>query len=318
MSSDRSELVNGVKSILNHTGFFIADLHSAPSISFDLIARRDDVLLIIKILTNIDSFNRVSAHNLKTLAKFLDAFPILVGEHSGVSEIEDGIVYMRYEVPIISRVTLKEWFIDGLPPFGYAAPGGIFVEIDGTKLSKLRHEKRVSLKDLAEAAGVSKKAIQMYEEGMGGTVDAALRLEEYLDTPLILPREFLLKEFELELEIEKLRRKEEEATFLEREIFSMLDRIGYEVLPTSKCPFDALSRDKKVILLTGISNKERNLKRKGKVLFQISRITERHGVIFVEDFERINIEGTALIKKKELKKTVGPEEILDMILEREK
>ena len=38
---------------------------------------------------------------------------------------------------------------------------------------------------LADVAGVSRRTIQMYESGMGAMIDAALRLEEYLDTEII-------------------------------------------------------------------------------------------------------------------------------------
>ena len=49
----------------------------------------------------------------------------------------------------------------------------------------------------------------------------------------------------------------------------------------------------------------------------ISKITEKQAVLITDkDVSKKNIEGTPLVAKKELKKTRGPEELLELILER--
>jgi putative transcriptional regulator len=84
-----------------------------------------------------------------------------------------------------------------------------------------------------------------------------------------------------------------------------------------KCPFEALSKDKERILLTCVHKYDKKIIKKAQIVSSISKITERYAVLFTDkEVTKKNIEGTPLIAKKELKKIRGPEEILDLIIER--
>ena len=84
-----------------------------------------------------------------------------------------------------------------------------------------------------------------------------------------------------------------------------------------RAPFEAVSQDRKKILLTCVDEYNKKLLRKAQVVSSISKITEKHAVLIIEkDVQKTSIEGTPLIVKKELKKARGPEEILDLVLER--
>ena len=50
-------------------------------------------------------------------------------------------------------------------------------------MKRLREERSISLGTLAEIAGVSRRTIQMYENGMGAMIDVAIRLEEFSTSP---------------------------------------------------------------------------------------------------------------------------------------
>ena len=103
----------------------------------------------------------------------------------------------------------------------------------------------------------------------------------------------------------------------QREVFSILEHVGYKVIPLERAPFEAVSQDKKKILLTCVDEYDKKLIRKAQVVSSISKITEKHAVLITDkDVNKTNIEGTPLIIKKELKKLRGPEEILDLVLER--
>src|SRR5439155_6141335 len=144
-------------------------------------------LLLVKVLTNVDGLTEATAQELTLVARFLEAAPVVVGERSSSRPLEDGAVYLRYGVNIVTLETLREYLEDGVEPLVYAAPGGFYVSIDGARLRELRQERGFSLGDLAQAAGVSRRAIGMYEEGMGAMVDVAMRLEEFLDESLARP-----------------------------------------------------------------------------------------------------------------------------------
>ena len=170
----RDELINGVRGTLEKVGFTVSKPLNMRSISFDIVARRDKTLLLIKILSNVDAFSKDNSEEVKTLAEALGGSPLLVGERSGAGEIEQGIVYSRFNVPIISLSTLKDLLLEAVPPFIFAAPGGLYVKLDSDLLKRLREEKSISLGNLAEVAGVSRRTIQMYETGMGAMIDVAI------------------------------------------------------------------------------------------------------------------------------------------------
>jgi putative transcriptional regulator len=103
----------------------------------------------------------------------------------------------------------------------------------------------------------------------------------------------------------------------QREIFTILEKVGYKVIPMERAPFEAVSQDKRKILLTCVDRYDKKLLRKARVVSSISNITEKQAVLITDkNVHKTNIEGTPLLVKKELKKARGPEEILEIILER--
>ncbi|MCJ7488836.1 MAG: transcriptional regulator, partial [Thermoplasmata archaeon] len=171
-----------------------------------------------------------------------------------------------------------------------------------------------SLGTLAEAAGVSRKAIQMYEAGMGTMVEIAARIEEFLDQPVVLP----LDPFEFTAEVAERLRTLEIIDDQNKEIFDMLREIGYAVLPTRRCPFDAFAREEE-LLLTGIGEDQRLVERKARVVGNLSRITEKKSVIIIRQESRVKaIEGTPLVSKDELRRADHSEDLMKLIQTREK
>lgn len=100
-------------------------------------------------------------------------------------------------------------------------------------------------------------------------------------------------------------------------MFSHLENIGYKVIPMGRCPFEALSKEREKILLTCVQEYNKRLREKAHILSSISRITERHAVVFTDkDVSKKNVEGTPIIVKQELKKIHDPEDVFTLILER--
>src|SRR5207247_5799947 len=115
--------------------------------------------------------------------------PLVVGERSGTGSLEDGVIYTRFGVSILSRRTLGEFLEEGVPPFLYSAPGGLYVRLDADALRRLREERQVSLGTLADIAGVTRRTIQMYLEAVSATMEVAMRREAYLKASLAMPAE---------------------------------------------------------------------------------------------------------------------------------
>ena len=297
---------------MNKSGFYTSQVGDSRAVTFDLVARRDDLLLVIKVLSNVDSLGKESARELLKVASLLNAAPMVVGNRNCAGPIQTGILYLRHAVPIMSLDTLEEYLIEGVPPLVYAAPGGFYVQVDGSKLQTLRESKGYSLGQLADIAGVSRKAIQMYEEGMSAIVDVALRLEEFLDQPIVLP----LDPFSHSKDLDKIRETMETLEDCGDEVFNQLSNLGYRIYPTSKCPFDAVSEHRKDVIITGVDALNMAIRARARSMNTLSRITERHSVLFVDDSKRDNIEGTPLIRRDELKRIDDHQDVLDLIEER--
>lgn len=311
----REELILRIRETLGKSGFFVSDPHNIRSISFDIIARRDKELLIIKALSNIDSLSSDDAEELRILASALTGSPMVIGLHSSSGKLDGGILYSRFGIPIISEETFHEHMLEGVPPFVYAAPGGLYVRLDGESLKRIRQEKNISLGMLAEIAGVSRKAIQMYESGMGAMIEIAAKIEEYLNEPIVMP----LNPFSYTKEMARTLRTFDDFKGLNRDVFEMLREIGYSVVPTIRCPFDALASEEDVLLLTGIEDNPTMTARKARVVGNISRVTEKKSVIFVRQETSIEaIDGTPLITKDELRRADDVDDVLELILQREK
>ncbi|HEB37217.1 MAG TPA: transcriptional regulator, partial [Thermoplasmatales archaeon] len=123
---DRQEIIHRVKKILEDAGFNVSEECNLKDVGFDLIARREKDVLILKILTNIDAFTDQVARDLKSLACLLKASLILVGEKDGSAKLEDDVVYFRNGIPTITPNTLKNYLVHNLPIQVYAAPGGFY------------------------------------------------------------------------------------------------------------------------------------------------------------------------------------------------
>ena len=311
----REDMINITRSILARAGFDVSSAISIRSICFDIVGRRDKTLLIIKVLSNVDAFSRENSEEMKVMAEALDASPLVIGEASSSGPLEKGIIYSRFKIPIVSNETLAEHLLEEVPPFIFAAPGGLYVKIDSDVLRQLREERGISLGTLAEAAKVSRRTIQMYESGMGAMIDAALRLEEYLNEPIVQA----LDPFEYK----------NDGTAAKHEIYNggttgsqRLDRllnIGFAITPIIRGPFEAISRDttQNTVLLTGMDSDQTKIIQKALVAAELSNLSNRPSVMIVQKKQNSdNIGTTALVTDEELKKIDDKNVLTDMILSR--
>jgi len=309
----RERILEATREALAKTGFFLSRPHGERGLCFDLVARRDDTLLIVKVFQNVDALSKETAHELKVIAQTLEGSPLVIGEHSGTGPLEDGVIYSRFGVPILCRSTLLEFLEEGVPPFLFSAPGGLYVRLDSTALRRLRNDRGLSLGALAEIAGVSRRTIQMYLEGMAATLDVAMRLEDVLSESLALP----VDPFAFVADEESGRSVVPQVEGFERELYERLQGLGYAVLPTARSPFDALSKRETTTFLTGVGGEESALDRKAEVVSNISRVVEKDSVMFVvRRSVRRNIRGVPVIAREELRRAKDSNDVEDMISER--
>jgi len=308
----RPRLVQHVIETFKRAGFATSDPKDLVHASFDVVVRRDALILIIKVALNADSITDDSVCGMLTLARAVAGSPLIISLRSGKANLEEGVMYTRINIPVISPKTLADLVIEGVPPLVYAASGGFYVKLDSELLRKAR-EGGASLGELAEIGGVSRRAVKMYEDGMGAKLEIAMKLEERLGVDLIMPVNVFLRDSG-DSNIGATAAKDEFA----KQVYSKLNRIGYSVDVTSRCPFDALAHDNRVLLFTGIEGRKQDLQARAKALANLSKTLEKHSVIFVDRRgERLNLEGSPLIAGKELRKISSKEKIIEIIEERE-
>ncbi len=305
---DKELLAGRVEEILKQAGFSTSDRCYLRPRSFDLAARRGDLFLLLKILSNIDGLNEQTALEVRRLSKHLFASPLLVGEKTRDQFLERGAVYFRYGIPTLSLPTLADCIIEEELPLVYAAHGGLYVQIDGIRIRQLRLERGISLGALASELGVSRRTISKYEtESMDTSVDVALRLEEIFEQELIMP----VNPFSAG-GVDDVR---EQVT---DNILRLLLEIGFEVVPTAQAPFNAITRDEDLVVLTGVSKFSQSMLKKARLMSSLSAVARTKSAVIVDGESKLErIEETALIKKSELETIGEPCEFEDLVMEKQ-
>jgi len=305
---DKELLAERVEEVLRQAGFSTSDRCYLRPRSFDLAARRDDQFLLLKILSNIDGMNEQTALEVRRLAKYLFASPLLVGEKTRDQFLERGAVYFRYGIPTLSLSTLADCLLEELLPLVYAAHGGLYVRIDGARMKQIRLERGISLGALASELGVSRRTISKYEsESMDTSVDIALKLEEVFMEELIQP----VDPFHSGI-------LEDEAEEVTDNILRLLLEIGFEVVPTAQAPFNAITRDSDLVVLTGVSKFSQSMLKKARLMSSLSAVAKTQSAVIVDGETKLGcIEETAIIELRELEAIDRTREFESLVKEKQ-
>jgi putative transcriptional regulator len=301
--------------VLAKGGFYVYVASRVADCLFDVIARKDQELILLMVRPFVDSLRNEMVTEFKSLARAINATPLIVAEKSVQAPLEDGVLYTRFDVPVLTLNTLEDFMIEGVPPFMFAARGGLYVKMDGEELRRIREQKGLTLGMLARATGVSRKAIQQYEKGMGTFIDIALKVEEFLGEPIIVP----LNPFAIVQQTEAGAVVKARGRFADgdRDIIYTLGKLGFETIPAVRCPFDALGKMKESTLLAGIERQDPAMQMKREIsLAHVSKVAEARGVVFTRLVAKKRSSGLATISLSELKKTTEAERLLEIIDER--
>jgi putative transcriptional regulator len=302
MSQDR--LLQMVVSVLLLAGFRVTERFSMRPRSFDLIAGRNETLLVIKVVSHIDSVSEETARDLDHIARSLRGSPLIIGERARDAELERGAVYVRYGIFAVSVSTLYDAFVENNPPLVYASPGGLYVNINGQVLREQREKRNLSLGDLGNLLGVSRRAISKYESGMGTTLDIALRIEEIFDAALV--RSIDLLTYESHFSEESEQGKEEVP-------MSFLERIGMKLHTMHRAPFQALIEFSDHTILTGYGTTDKVVRR-AALIGNISQVTGTHAMCVLTDYHKQKkIGSTLVIGEERLYSVADGEELIEMI-----
>jgi putative transcriptional regulator len=165
----------------------------------------------------------------------------------------------------------------------------------------------------------------MYEDGMGALVAVAERLEEYLDTALVLPVDPMSARVGEE---EQDRRPLADVAAIvesiespfERDLIRLIQSLGFEVMPLMRAPVNAVSRGDEGTVLTGVATgSAEQLERRARVVAEVAAITETFAAFLVEKrTSRTDIGGMPVVGRDELARIRDPAELVSLIEDRKR
>jgi len=226
--------------------------------------------------------------------------------------LEDDTVYSRYGVRAVTARTFENIVIRKVNPLIQAGPGGYYVEIDCQAIKSGRQKLGLSVGEMAEMVGISRRTLYGYERGMAkASVAAAYNLIWTLGVPVART----VNVFERSRSQRKcflMRAKNVIAryTFLQK-ILMKLSRC--HITTAKKAPFDFVINvpEEKLRIIGGLAeDNERELDRRIDEILSISRVVKAHSILVMEGQEPTN-KDILCISSKKLSTIKNPADLVD-------
>lgn len=271
-------LIGDILKTLEEAGFLASEITSRDY-CIQIVAKRGITKLLIKSSENVDSERRESAEDLKSLAVAFDASPFIIGVRMQKGVIEEDTLYERFGVNVMHPKTFREAALRKRLPSVYSKRGGLYFKIDGRALRECREKKGLSLGQLANLIGVSRKAIYEYErDQMGATVQTVERLERILGRNVVAGIDI----FDWHLEGEAPDKNP--TGVVARQLHAKLKRLGCKALGFSHAPIDIHAKNFGVSFLTFEERmNEDRLENKIENAIEVSRVLGTSPILVTEE-----------------------------------
>ncbi len=300
----REKLYEEVISALMQRGFDVKSFIDVNS-CFDLIARKQGLILILKVLSNIDSLRPEHAQELHKLAHAFHASSLIVGERSKTQELLPSVLYERYELPALSLKGFVS-LLDQELPMEKSFKGKSVAILDAEKLREERESREMTLKELSQKAQVSLESLYRYEKGAPTSMEVAEKLERILHTKLIQG----INVFAMPEISPKLEEKIPYNSALEQ-----LHALGLKLSVFEHAPLTAAGNEKK--LLISQTENDSTLKRKAFLLSRTQSIVRHPSMIIAQKSKHLHVNDIPVIQEDEISTFSSIEDILQTLRERE-
>ncbi len=263
---------------------------------FDIVAKRDGGLVLIKVLQNIDGFTNEQAEDLKNIASMVSAKPYIVGEQTKEFVLEPNTLYERQGIPAVSLPTFRQMvFESALPEKRKFKKLG--VQLDSEKIVSRRKELELTVEELSDRAGIAKKTLYRYEHGETfPDEENARKLEEILGPGL--------------------RRGID--PFVQTKPGDVFEFHGFSAIETRAAPFQMLGKEKEKQdkVMMGKEADRRTMLKRAETYSRISGIFESYSCFLVKSSSADSLGGIPLIREEELRGLKKAKELLKLIEER--
>ncbi|PIN85268.1 MAG: hypothetical protein COV47_03080 [Candidatus Diapherotrites archaeon CG11_big_fil_rev_8_21_14_0_20_37_9] len=300
---NREIIIQQTLKALEKNGFTTSNFLQSNA-CFDIIAKKQEDVLIIKVYENIDSIRKDQAEEIKKLSGLLNANCIIIGDKTKVFVLEHGAVYFRHEIPVVTPETFDEILL-GRTPAVKNFKGKNIVELDSEKLSELRKDLKLSMAELAEKIGVAAETISRYESGAKTSLETAKKLEMQLNADLVKKVDLFgqnnMKKFGDETPNEELLEK--------------LHELGMKMALFRHSPFKAYGKSENLFIATGKGKFD--IPKKALELKKTSTIIDSDSVIVTKEYKVTKVDGIPIISEVDLDSISKSKDLKKFISERE-
>jgi len=311
----RAETLEATESILKEAGFQISERCIARPGCFDLVARREKQLAFMGVPANVGNICVKAASELQTISRCFSAALLFIGEKSRDKPLEDDTVYSRYNIYTFNLETLENIVCRKMYPLVEAGPGGCYVKLDGGTIRKKRQKLGLSVGELAEMVGISRRTLYGYEKSMAkASVSVAYKLEWILGVPLVQPIDVFKKGFQHGGFLAATKRMIVKNRFL-KAVLKKLSHFSISVTPTERAPFDFIVQfpEEQLNIIGGITDgKEQDVDQRTKEIVSIGEIVKARPV-FITDGQQAPNNDILLIRYKELMGIRYPKELIALL-----
>ncbi len=237
MTCVKVENEKSVETVLKEAGFTVSQRCCSRPSCFDFAARKNRTLVFIKIQPNIGNVSPNDPQELTVMSERVSASSLLISEKVREKPLEDDTVYSRYNVLAVTRKTFENIVLHGIYPLIQAGPGGYYVEIDAEAIKRRRQELGLSIGELAQKMGTSRRTVYGYERGMAkASVSAAYNLICILGIPMAKPMNLFKESKNQPKRLLTTAKRAITKNKLLQKIFKKLAH--YNVVTFKKAPFD--------------------------------------------------------------------------------
>ena len=134
--------------------------------------------LLVKALENVDGFTREMNDRLARISTLLGAWSVLIGGCNRAGSLEDGVVYRRYAIDVMSPHTFEQYLTGDQPTLRKEKK--LLCELDPEKLKSARHELKMSRPEFSRFTGISEEMLYRYEHGICKPVSCVAEQMEHL------------------------------------------------------------------------------------------------------------------------------------------
>ena len=300
---DKNFLLGKVAESMRKAGYEVLETEG----NFDIVAKRDDKTMLIKVLMNIDALKEDQAMSLRTVAYFMGCQAVVVATKNNRETLDDDVVYARFDIPVMTPKLLGSICMQGDVPAVESAKGRHTMEINTDVMRNRRKELGLTLETLAEKIGLSKKAIYEIEnERVKPTKDTVDKIEETLTVNIQKPYHI----------------KDAPATYLkpktelQEKVSREFTRMGIENSPVYSTQFENVGKER-FSIITSISQNVEKIKRQAIGLRNMSSFMSTKAIFVAKKSHQESVHGVPVVLESELPEIHTSKELKKVIEEKE-